>query len=168
LPIAPYGASKLAGEGYCLAYHGLGTVVLRFANVYGPYSAHKSSVVAQFFKDTLTKGEITIDGDGQQTRDFIYVKDLCRAVHLALKSEVSGEVFQIATGEETSILDLAAMVQEAVGQDIDMQHGPSRQGDIRKNYVAIEKVRRELRWKPRVDLPDGLRETYAWWRKQVC
>lgn len=71
LPISPYGASKVAGEGYCLAYHGswgLTTIVLRFANIYGPFSAHKSSVVAKFFKDILTKGQITIDGDGQQTR----------------------------------------------------------------------------------------------------
>jgi UDP-glucose 4-epimerase len=165
LPIAPYGASKLASEGYCLAYHGswgLGTVVLRFANVYGPYSAHKSSVVAQFFKDTLTKGEITIDGDGQQTRDFIYVKDLCRAVHLALKSEVSGEVFQIATGEETSILDLAEMVQEVMRQDIDMQHGPSRQGDIRENYSEITKAKSLLGWKSLVALKEGLHSTWNW------
>jgi UDP-glucose 4-epimerase len=91
----------LAGEGYCLAYHGswgLGTVVLRFANLYGPYSGHKGSVVAKFFKDITTDGQIIIDGDGQQTRDFIYVGDLCRAIALALESDVSGEVFQIATG----------------------------------------------------------------------
>jgi UDP-glucose 4-epimerase len=100
LPISPYGASKLAGEGYCLAYHGswrLGTAVLRFANVYGPYSAHKSSVVARFFRDISIRGEITIDGDGRQTRDFIYVGDLCRAILLALEGDLSGEVFQIAT-----------------------------------------------------------------------
>lgn len=68
------------------------TVVLRFGNVYGPFSAHKNSVVAQFFKDILTTGEITIDGDGKQTRDFLYVDDLCRAILLALQSDVSGEV----------------------------------------------------------------------------
>lgn len=101
LPIAPYGASKLAAEGYCLAYHGswqLSTAVLRFANVYGPFSAHKNSVVARFFKDMASDGEITVDGDGGQTRDFIHVDDLCRAVVLALQSDVSGDVFQIATG----------------------------------------------------------------------
>ena len=100
--------------------------------------------------------------------DFIYVEDLCRAIHLALQGDVSGEVFQIATGEETSILDLAAMVQEVLGQDIDMQHGPPRQGDIRKNYSAVEKVRRELGWESRVALADGLREAYAGWKEQVC
>jgi len=100
LPISPYGASKLAGEAYCLAYYGswrLETVVLRFGNVYGPFSAHKNSVVAKFSKDMLAKGQITIDGEGNQTRDFVYVDDLCWAILLALESDVAGEVFQIAT-----------------------------------------------------------------------
>lgn len=170
LPISPYGASKLAGEGYCLAYHGswaLGTVVLRFANVYGSYSAHKNSVVAKFFKDTLMKGQITIDGDGQQTRDFIYVDDLCRAILLALEGNVSGEVFQIATGVETTILELAAQVQKVVGRDIGVQYGPPRRGDIRKNYSAIAKVRRMLDWYPRVELEGGLRQVWTRLNAQV-
>ena len=165
LPISPYGASKLAGEGYSLAYHGswgLGTVVLRFANVYGPYSAHKGSVVAKFFKDILAGRGLTIDGDGGQTRDFIYVEDLCRAILLALESGVSGEVFQIATGVETSIRSLAGMVQEIVGRDVGVQYGPPRQGDIRKNYSAIRKVQRILGWHPQVSLEVGLRDTWAW------
>jgi UDP-glucose 4-epimerase len=162
LPISPYGASKLAGEGYCLAYHGswrLGTVVLRFANVYGPYSTHKNSVVAKFFKDILIKGQITIDGDGEQTRDFVYVDDLCRAILLALRSDVSGEVFQIATGVETSILELAALVREVVEQDVGVKYAPSRQGDIRKNYSVIGKAQDMLGWEPEVRLVDGLRKT---------
>jgi UDP-glucose 4-epimerase len=165
LPIAPYGASKLAGEGYCLAYHGswgLGTVVLRFANVYGPYSAHKHSVVAKFFKDLRHGGTITIDGDGLQTRDFIYVGDLCRAIRLALASDVSGEVFQIATGVETSILALAEQVQAVTGREVETQHGPARRGDIRKNYSAVRKVERMLGWAPEVALAEGLRRTWAW------
>ncbi|MFQ5614228.1 MAG: NAD-dependent epimerase/dehydratase family protein, partial [Anaerolineae bacterium] len=149
LPISPYGASKLAGEGYCLAYHGswgLGTVVLRFANIYGPYSGHKNSVVARFFKDILARGQISIDGDGQQTRDFIYVGDLCRAVELALASEISGEVFQIATGVETSIVHLAEMVQEIVGREVSVEHRLPRRGDIRQNYSAIVKAWEMLGW----------------------
>ncbi|GAB4279712.1 MAG: SDR family NAD(P)-dependent oxidoreductase [Candidatus Promineifilaceae bacterium] len=165
LPISPYGASKLAGEGYCLAYHGswgLGTVVLRFANLYGPYSAHKNSVVAKFLKDIMTQGQITIDGDGGQTRDFIYVGDLCRAILLALESEVSGQVFQIATGVETSILELAALVQEVVGRNVGVEHGPPRQGDIRKNYSGIRKVHIVLGWQPTTKLLAGLRQTVDW------
>lgn len=165
LPISPYGASKLAGEGYCLAYHGswgLGTVVLRFANVYGPFSEHKGSVVAKFFKDIVAEGEIVIDGDGQQTRDFVYVGDLCRAILMALESEVSGEVFQIATGEETSILELAEEVQEVTGRSVEAEHGPPRQGDIRKNYSAVGKVGRVLGWQPEVGLVQGLELTWDW------
>jgi UDP-glucose 4-epimerase len=168
LPISPYGASKLAGEAYCLAYHGswgLGTVVLRFGNVYGPFSAHKNSVVARFFKDITALGRITVDGDGRQTRDFIYVGDLCRAVLLALRSDTAGEVFQIATGVETSIHDLALLVQEVVGRDVGLQYGPARQGDIWKNYSAIAKAREMLAWDPEVELRAGLVETWRWFQR---
>jgi len=170
LPISPYGASKLAGEGYCLAYHGswgLGTIVLRFANVYGPYSAHKGSVVAKFIREILSGKTLTIDGDGQQTRDFVYVDDLCRAIVLALESDVSGEVFQIATGEETSIAQLAQLLQDIAGRELGIEHGPSRQGDIRKNYSVIAKVRSTLGWEPLVSLPEGLRICYEWFQEQA-
>lgn len=165
LPISPYGASKLAGEGYCLAYHGsweLGTVVLRFANLYGPYSAHKNSVVAKFFKDIMTARQITIDGDGQQTRDFLYVGDLCQVILRALESKVSGEVFQIATGVETSIFELAELIQQMTGRELKIQHGPPRRGDIRKNYSAISKVEKFLAWKPQVKLAHGIKESWLW------
>lgn len=167
LPISPYGASKLAGEGYCLAYHGswgLGTVVLRFANLYGPYSAHKSSVVAKFIKDMAESGQISIYGDGQQTRDFIYVGDLCRAVALALESNVGGEVFQIATGVETSILELAQLIQQVAGQDVSIEHESARQGDIRKNYSNVGKANMQLGWSPETELDVGLSATAQWFR----
>lgn len=167
LPISPYGASKLAGEAYCLAYHGswnLGTVILRFGNVYGPFSAHKNSVVARFFKDISAQGRITVDGDGQQTRDFVYVGDLCRAVLLALQSELAGEVFQIATGVETSIRELTLLIQEVVGRDVGLQYGPARQGDIWKNYSMIAKARKMLAWEPEVELGDGVAETWRWFQ----
>ncbi len=166
LPISPYGASKLAGEAYCLAYHGswgLETVVLRFGNAYGPFSAHKDSVVAKFFKTFLTNRELTIDGDGRQTRDFIYVDDLCRAILLALEKDARGEVLQIATGVETSILELATLLQEVVGV-ADITHGKPRQGDIRRNYSSISKIKRLLGWEPTTALIHGLHETYAWFR----
>ncbi len=165
LPVSPYGASKLAGEAYCLAYHGswgLDTVVFRFGNVYGPFSAHKSSVVPRFFKDIMAKGRIIIDGDGQQTRDFIYVLDLCRAILLSLQSEVSGEVFQVAVGKRTSILELAALMREVVRRDVGIEHGPPRLGDIRQNYSVIAKLRKTMGWEPRTRLMDGLQLTYEW------
>jgi len=165
LPISPYGASKLAAEAYCLAYHGswgLGTVVLRFGNVYGPFSEDKASVVAKFFKDISAGREIVVDGDGQQTRDFIYVGDLCRAILLALESDVCGEVFQVATGTETTISQLARLVKLTSRSDAAVTHGPPRQADIRQNYSAIEKIRRTLAWEPRIGLRQGLQMTMKW------
>lgn len=167
LPISPYGASKLAGEGYCLAYHGswgLNTVVLRFANLYGPYSAHKQSVVAHFCKQLLQGQDLVVDGDGLQTRDFIYVADLCRAVRLALNSEASGEILQIATGVKTSILELIAMLTSISGVEATVSHSEARAGDIRHNYSVIDKARSVLGWSPQTELAAGLRETWEWFR----
>jgi UDP-glucose 4-epimerase len=167
LPISPYGASKLAGEGYCLAYSGswaIETVVLRFGNVYGPFSAHKNSVVAKFFKDILTEGQVIVEGDGKQTRDFIYVEDLCRAIVLALESNLSGEVFQIATGVETSIRSLAKLITEAAGQSIKVDHRPKRRGDIQRNFSDVTKAVSLLRWQPRIKLLDGLEQTWTWFK----
>lgn len=170
LPVSPYGASKLAGEAYCLAYHGswgLGTTALRFANVYGPYSAHKSSVVAKFFRDVASRGEITLDGGGRQTRDFIYVDDLCRAILLALRSGVGGEVFQLATGNETSIEQLAELVKEIVDAQVSVVTGPQRQGDVQRSYSSIDKARLMLEWEPKVQLKTGLEHTWRWTQQWV-
>jgi UDP-glucose 4-epimerase len=169
LPVSPYGASKLAGEGYCLAYNGswgIRTTVLRFANVYGRYSSHKNSVVAKFMKDIIKTGKIAIDGDGRQTRDFIYASDLCRAIPLALTRDIGGEVFQIATGVEVSILEIAAMIQQISDSAIEIRHQPSRQGDIRKNFTSITKARNVLGWQPEIELSRGLTETWKWFKAQ--
>jgi UDP-glucose 4-epimerase len=165
LPISPYGASKLAGEAYCLAFHGswgLGTVALRFGNVYGPYSTHKNSVVAKFFKDIRERGALTIDGDGSQTRDFIFVDDLCRAILLAVRGEVAGEIFQISSGRETSIARVATMVAEVAQQDVTTAWGPERVGDMARNYARVSKARTLLGWEPEVELNDGLLATWEW------
>jgi len=162
-PLSPYGASKLAGEGYCSAFHGsygLGTVVLRFANVYGPRSTHKGSVVAKFIKDAMNDGALTIYGDGLQTRDFVHVADLSRAIIAGLKSDCGGETFQVATGLETNILELAEMIQTALPErSIQIVHEGQRAGEIIKNYSSIEKARRMLGWEPQILLADGLAET---------
>ena len=167
-PLAPYGASKLAGEGYCTAFHGsygLNTVVLRFANVYGPRSSNKSSVVAQFIKDAIAHGQLTIYGDGKQTRDFIFVDDLCRAILQALECDCGGETFQIATGQETRILDLAEMISTATpDRSVRIVHVDQRKGEIVKNYACIEKAQRILGWAPRVPLSAGLVRTVEWFR----
>jgi UDP-glucose 4-epimerase len=167
LPVSPYGASKLAGEAYCLAYQasfGLATTVLRFGNVYGPFSMHKTSVVAKFLEDLCTRGRITVDGDGSQTRDFIYVEDVCRAIHSALCSQADGEIFQIATGVETSISRLANLIENTVGHKVKADYKPARHGDVLRNFSVIEKAHRVLSWQPRTGLDAGLRETWQWYQ----
>ena len=110
-PASPYGASKLSGEGYCSAYFrtfGVEAVALRFGNVYGPGSGHKNSVVAKFIKRALDGEALEVYGNGTQTRDFIYIDDLIRAVRLAAVTEgIGGETFQIATNAETTVSELA-------------------------------------------------------------
>ncbi|MAT96915.1 MAG: epimerase [Anaerolineaceae bacterium] len=170
LPISPYGASKLAGEGYCLAYHGswgLGTIILRFANLYGPFSGHTQGVVAQFFKAILAKRPLTIHGDGQQTRDFIFVGDLCRAIQLGLESDISGELFQIATGTETSILELTEQIAQVTQQSIALTHAERRVGDIVENYAAVAKAAKLLGWQPTTPLADGLAQTWGWFQTNL-
>ena len=120
-PISPYGASKLACEALCTAYYysfGLNTVSLRFANCYGPYSQHKTSVIAKFIKRAMQNEPLVIYGDGNQTRDFVHVDDVCRAIHLCLTTvkQISGEVFQIASGKETTINKLVKTVIDISGK----------------------------------------------------
>lgn len=171
-PLSPYGAAKLAGEGYCSAFwgsYGMGTVILRFANVYGPRSTHKGSVVAKFIKDAMATGELTIYGDGEQTRDFIYVDDLCRAVIASLESECGGETFQIATGVETNVNELAGRLQALLPDyRLRIRHVEQRAGEIIKNYSAIDKAARVLGWEPQVQLSEGLERTVRWFRRQVA
>ncbi|HFC12576.1 MAG TPA: NAD-dependent epimerase/dehydratase family protein, partial [Anaerolineae bacterium] len=154
-----------AGEGYCSAFHGsygLGTVVLRFANVYGPRSGHKGSVVAKFLKDAAKTGQLTIYGDGEQTRDFIHVRDLCHAIICGIEGDVGGEVFQIATGIETSINELAEMMVEKMRGSAEINHIPQRPGEIIKNYSDISKAQKTLNWSPKIPLSIGLTETIMW------
>lgn len=167
LPISPYGASKLAGEGYCLAYHGswgLGTIVLRFANLYGPFSGHTKGVVSLFYRAIMEKRPLTIYGNGLQTRDFIYVGDLCRAIQLALESDIRGELFQIATGTETTILALTEQISAVAGQAVHITHSKERIGDIVKNYSAVSKASQQLGWQPTTSLKDGLAKTWEWFQ----
>jgi len=126
-PVSPYGASKLAGEGYCSAYFrtfGIMTTALRFGNVYGPLSKHKNSVVAKFFKQALAGKTLEIYGDGSQTRDFIYIEDLVNAIMCATRADTAGEVFQIATHKETTVNEVATAVKNLVaartGMDVDI------------------------------------------------
>ncbi len=166
-PVSPYGASKLAGEGYCSAYarsFGIDTVALRFGNVYGPGSVHKSSVVAKFIRRAMEKKPLEIFGDGSQTRDFIYIEDLIEAVILAAtKDNLGGEVFQIATSHETTVGEMTAQLVEILAAngviDVEVVNAETRVGDVRRNFSDTSKARRQLGWQPQTDLKSGLQKT---------
>lgn len=168
-PVSVYGASKLAAEAYGSAYNGsfgLKFVSLRFANVYGPYSYHKGSVVAQFFKDYFDGHPWTVYGDGTQTRDFVFVEDIALAIVRALQYEdVSFEVFNLGTGKETSINHLMRMLEDVLPEPpLAPIYRPLRQGEVLRNYTSIEKARAVLGYEPHYELKKGLQVTADWFR----
>lgn len=166
-PVSPYGASKLAGEGYCSAYKrsfGIDTVALRFGNVYGPGSVHKNSVVAKFIKQAINGETLEIYGDGTQTRDFIYIDDLIDAAILAATTpNIGGETFQIASNRETTVGEMAeqllAILQSKGIKEIRLVNGETRTGDVKRNYSDTTKAKNLLAWQPRIDLASGLAMT---------
>jgi len=166
-PVSPYGASKLAGEGYCSAYaisFGINTVSLRFGNVYGPRSKHKSSVVAKFIRKALAGEVCEIFGDGTQTRDFIYIDDLVDAILLAMNFKGKGEIFQIATGKEITILEVAEILQTELcshGVQMKIQHSGRRLGDVYRNFADISKAKSILGWEPVMKLKQGIQKTVS-------
>lgn len=173
-PVSPYGASKLAGEGYCSAYartFGLTTVGLRFGNVYGPRSSHKSSVVAKFIGQALRGETLTIYGSGEQTRDFIYIADLVAAIRRSAEvPEIGGELFQIATSRETTVREmldqLIACMEEAGLPAPEVTYSDPRTGDVMRNFSDTSKALRLLGWKSEFAIEDGLRETLKWYLAQ--
>lgn len=168
-PISPYGASKLAVEGYCSAYCGsydIRASSLRFSNVYGPRSFHKGSVVAAFFKNILSKQELNVYGDGTQTRDFVFVEDVCNGIFNALCMGTRG-VFQLGTGLPTSVNKLIELMREVVGGDaeIKVKYNKFRTGEVHATYCDISKAREHLRYNPSTTLGKGLEETWKWFKE---
>ncbi|MGM0509618.1 MAG: GDP-mannose 4,6-dehydratase [Thermoplasmatota archaeon] len=170
-PLAPYGASKLACEGYCSAFaasYSLQTTALRFSNVYGPNSWHKGSVVAKFIRQILDDEQLTIFGDGEQTRDFIHTRDISQAIYRSLTEDLQNdfELFQLGTGEETSVNELYETIEEKLeGYDIKSPgviHGDERAGEILRSYADVSKAKEMLGYEPKVDLSEGIDETIEW------
>ena len=170
-PLSPYGAVKLYGEALCSAYYysyGLKTISLRFANAYGLYSDHKTSVIAKFLKRIKQGQTLEIYGDGCQSRDFIHAQDISQAIHLVLSGDTFtsppwSEVFQIATGSETKIVDLAKKIFSLSGTVEQIIFGTEVDGEIRRNFAATGKAKDMLGFIPQVDLETGLKQTYAEW-----
>jgi UDP-glucose 4-epimerase len=164
-PLSPYGQSKWAGETYCLLYerlHGLSTVTLRLANIYGPrQDPFGEAGVVAIFSEHLQRGQApTVFGDGNQTRDYVYVGDVAEAVLAAGASEVRGP-FNIGRGRQTSVLDLVEALRALEpGADFTPEHAPARPGESQRSCLDPSRAERELQWRSRTELPDGLRVTY--------
>ena len=173
-PVSPYGASKLCGEAYCSAYYrtfGVETVVLRFGNVYGIGSEKKNSVVAKFILNAINGMPLEIYGDGNQTRDFIYIDDLIGAICCAATAEdIGGETFQIATSTETTICELGEKLVSALKDlgvnHIEMCHTLPRLGDVQRNFSDTSKAKKQLGWQAQVALSEGLKRTAEWFFKE--
>lgn len=163
-PASPYGASKLAVEGYCSAYsasYGMKAVSLRFSNVYGPRSWHKGSVVAHFIKQILKGETLIVYGDGEQTRDYVHAQDLADGIVAALQSEASGPI-QLGTGIGTPLNAIIAMLREISGQDFAVDYQPYRDGEIVHTWCDIGHAREALGYDPQIAVRDGLEESWRW------
>ena len=164
-PLAPYGASKLAGEEYLATYNRLyGTrhVSLRLGNVYGPrQDPHgEAGVVAIFFSRLLDGETPKIFGDGTQTRDYVYVGDVVRASLAA--QEVDGGVYNVGTGRETSVVELLELCVRVAGKDVEPEFAPPRPGELQRSVLDPSRAVDELGWRPERSLEEGLRETWEW------
>ncbi|MBW3592571.1 MAG: NAD-dependent epimerase/dehydratase family protein [Actinobacteria bacterium] len=169
-PISPYGASKLCGEAYLHAFagsFGLPTVALRFANVYGPVSEHKKGAVTNFIKRALRREPLVIYGDGNATRDFLYVDDLCDGIASALEAPLHDEVIHLASGTETSINELARLVLDLTdAQDVPIRHEGRRRGEIERTFATADRARERLGFAPAHSLEDGMRKTVEWFAER--
>lgn len=176
-PQSPYGTAKLSVEyymGYYARVHGLDTVALRYANVYGPrQDPHGEAGVVAIFCDRLLDGtRLKIFGDGLQTRDYVYVGDVARANLLATERElpsagtIDNRAFNIGTGVETNVLELARHLADSAGTKATVEHAPPRAGEQLRSAVNVAKAERLLGWRPDVTLAEGLRNTFAWFAAQ--
>lgn len=167
-PASVYGATKTAAEAFCSAVsesYGLNAVSLRFSNCYGPYSDHKQSAAHKFVRKALRDEPITIFGDGSQTRDFIYVDDIARCILLAASRDC-GPVLQVGTGVETTVTELVAAIEAAVGRPIALEYAERRRGDVLASVSDNGLAEEQLGWKPEVDLAEGIARTVDYYRER--
>ena len=169
-PISPYGVSKLADEAYIYYYekvHNLKATILRYANVYGPRQDPfgEAGVVAIFIQKLLAGEQPVINGDGEQTRDFVFVDDVVEANLLALQSEKS--VYNVATAKETSVNQLFRKLVAITGVDKSEKHGPAIPGEQRRSCLDYRKIKERLGWEPKTNLDDGLKKTIEWFRENL-
>jgi UDP-N-acetylglucosamine/UDP-N-acetyl-alpha-D-glucosaminouronate 4-epimerase len=166
-PISPYGVAKLAAERYCVSfsrvYHSFETVVLRLFNVFGPRQSPFSqyAAVIPLFLTAVSRGEpVTIEGDGEQSRDFTYVANVVEAtIRAADVPDVNGRIFNVSAGAPATVNELADTVGRILGKPVERNHAPPRPGDIRASWADTSEARQLLGYEPRIGLEEGLRLT---------
>lgn len=168
-PLSPYGASKLAAEGYCSAFagtYGMHTLSLRFANIYGPFSDIKGNAVPIFIRKVLNQEDIIVYGDGKQTRDFLYVGDLAESIINAMEKKITG-VYQLGTDKGTSINRVLDIIKSTAGDDFKSRviYKSLRPGEILHSTCQITKAEEAFGFAPTVSIDQGIEKTYAWFRK---
>jgi UDP-glucose 4-epimerase len=169
-PLSPYAVAKLVAEHYAVVYarlYGLKTVSLRYFNVFGPRQDPKSeyaAVIPRFITAALAGEAPIIYGDGRQSRDFTYVENVVEANLLAMKSDVSGAVMNVAVGERIDLLAVVGMIGEILGREIAPRFEPARPGDIKHSYAAVDRARSLLGFSPNVDFRAGLLRTIDYFR----
>jgi UDP-glucose 4-epimerase len=172
-PISPYAVAKLAGENYLQSFsrvYGLETVILRYFNVFGPYqdpASPYSGVLAIFCQKMLAGKQPTIYGDGEQSRDFVFIEDVVRANLLASSApaeKVSGQVINTASGSRSTLNETYHILRDLTGYSGEPAYGPSRLGDVRDSLADISRAEKLLGYKPKIDFREGLRQTVEWYR----
>jgi len=170
-PVSPYGTSKLCVEHYLYCFrelYGFSSAALRLSNVYGPrQDPHGEAGVVAIFSRALLEGRpATINGDGLQTRDYVYVGDVVEAFVLALGSDAQGS-FNVGTSVETDVKELYGLVASAAGSEAAPEYGPARPGEQKRSSIDPARIRTQLGWEPRVDLAEGIRLTVDYFRSEL-
>ena len=174
-PLSPYAVSKLAGESYCKVFHhtyGLETVALRYFNVFGPRQDPKSqyaAVIPNFVTAVLRGQQPTIYGDGLQSRDFCFIDNCVEANLKACTAPgAAGRVYNIACGEQTTLLDVCRALGKIAGRVVAPRHLEVRRGDIKHSLADITRARTDLGYTGAISFAEGLRRTVAWYREQLA
>jgi len=166
-PQSPYGTQKSSGDTYVRLYadlYDLETVALRYFNVYGPRQSGGpyGGVISIFANQALSGGPLTVHGDGSQTRDFVHIDDIVQANLLAATTDTTGRAFNVGTGTETSVLELAEAIRDIAGGGAEIRHEDPRPGDVERSRADISRIRDELGFEPTIGLKEGLRELIEW------
>lgn len=169
-PISPYGASKLCNEAFASAFsgsYGMNIINLRFSNVYGKYCINKQSAVAKFIKQIIRKEKIQVYGDGNQTRDFLFVEDLVDALECCITIDDISGVFQLGSGVPTSVNELLESLIKFSKKNLEISYIPANKGEIENNYANIKKAKDKFGWRPRTSLETGIQKTFDYLSKNV-